>query len=71
MMGVGGCHNEGEGGVTYRVGVLQAAILRLIQDVEASALIVRAVGSTGDLAIGGDWMLFILHVCDTDEADVF
>lgn len=33
----------------YCVGVLQAAVLSLIQDVEASALVVRAVGPTGNL----------------------
>lgn len=34
---------------SYRVGVLQAAVLSLIQDVEASALVICAVGCTGDL----------------------
>lgn len=33
----------------YCVGVLQAAIIPLIQDVEASALIICTVGSTGNL----------------------
>lgn len=34
---------------SYCVGVLQAAILSLIQDVEASALVVCTVGPTGNL----------------------
>lgn len=34
---------------SYGVGVLQAAVLPLIQDVEASALIVRTVGRAGNL----------------------
>lgn len=34
---------------SYCVGVLQAAVLALIQDVEASALVVCAVGPTGNL----------------------
>lgn len=34
---------------SYCVGVLQAAVLSLVQDVEASALVVRTVGPTGNL----------------------
>lgn len=34
---------------SYCVGVLKAAILSLIQDVEASALVVCTVGPTGNL----------------------
>ena len=34
---------------SYSVGVLQAAVLSLIQDVEASALVVCTVGPTGNL----------------------
>lgn len=33
----------------YCVGVLQAAVIPLIQNVQTSALIICAVGSTGDL----------------------
>lgn len=66
VMGWGGAAIEKEGGVSYRVGVVQAAIFLLIQDIEASALIVRAVGCTGDLPLGGDCMWFIQYVCDTN-----
>lgn len=34
---------------SYCVGVLQAAVLSLIQDVEPSALVVGAIGPTGNL----------------------
>lgn len=37
----------------YCVGVLQAAVFPLIQDVQTSALIIRTVGSTGDLTHRG------------------
>lgn len=53
-----GCRGTEEGGrgcVAHRVGELQLTGLRLDHDVEAAALEVRAVGSTGDLGMGVGW----------------
>ena len=54
-LGRGGTGEGGRGCAAHRVGELQLPGLRLDHDVEAAALEVRAVGSTGDLGMGVGW----------------